>query len=57
MDSDFQTLFSSQEMSLEKRCWMNTSAELKVKHWREFKTKLLICPPSCRQGELGISLT
>lgn len=53
MDSDFQTLFSSQEMSLEKRCWMNTSADLKNKKkcWWEFKTELLICPSSCRQAE------
>lgn len=41
MDSDFQNLFSSQEVSLEKRCWVHGSAELKKNIGRSSKLSCL----------------
>lgn len=41
MDSDFQNLFSSQEVSLEKRCWVHGAAEMKKNIGRSSKLSCL----------------
>lgn len=41
MDSDFQNLFCSQEISLEKRCWVHSAADLKKNIGRSSKLSCL----------------
>lgn len=55
MDSDFQTLFSSQEMSLEKRCWTNTSADMKKNVGRSSKLSCLFVLAVVDKVNLDIS--